>query len=67
MMGAPTWEFSAPSRLPISKRAVCQGWRCTGRAIWARWAGLYCYDHAIRAGWIAGPAVMPGTQMRLCA
>lgn len=44
---------------------VCQGWRCTQVAVWARWLGRYCTDHAIRAGWIPGPVLMPGTQMEL--
>ena len=46
-------------------RVVCQGWLCREIATWARWAGRYCYDHAIRAGWLPGPVRMPGTQLGL--
>jgi len=51
----------------VSGRIPCQGWRCTVVASWNRWAGFYCYDHAIRAGWIPGPAQRPGDQLRLAA
>jgi phospholipase/lecithinase/hemolysin len=54
-----------PRRLKSSDRIVCQGWRCTELATWARWSGRYCTDHAIRAGWLPGPVIQPGTQLAI--
>jgi len=56
---------TAPDFIATSKRVVCQGWRCTSIAHWQLWAGLYCYDHAIRAGWLPGPVIRPGTQLAI--
>jgi hypothetical protein len=51
----------------FKERRACQGWRCTKIATWNRWGGFYCYDHAIRAGWLPGPVIRPGDQIPLRA
>lgn len=56
-----------PSRVDARERHVCQGWRCTAIATWNRWAGLYCYDHAIRAGWLPGVVRRTGAQLAITA
>lgn len=53
----------APVRLAARDRRPCQGWRCALIAIWNRWGGYYCTDHAIRAGWLPGPVRHPGAQL----
>lgn len=63
---APEVDHS-PRRLPVSDRHACQGWRCALRAAWMRWRGRYCYSHAIRAGWLPGPVIRPGTQLEFRA
>ena len=45
----------------------CQRWRCSRLACWNVWAGFYCYDDAILAGWLPGAAMRPGDQLELRA
>ena len=42
---------------------VCDKFMCMKAGVWARWAGHYCYTHAICAGWLPGPVRREGDQM----